>query len=298
MGWVERTPRCFQHVAHRPWPLPSRGWRWRQSWHDLLLMHWPVPAPALRALVPAPLNIHKFHGVAWVAVAPFWTSGIEYRLVPSPIRSSMAMLSLHTFVIRNGRPGIWFLQLNAGDRLSAWLGARSLGLPFVATRAHVERGVGMVTHRWERNGEVIFQARYTPVGQAVTPEPGSLEHWLTERYAVYTRGPSGSLRQIELHHGRWPVQQVAATVQRNAVLSGVGLQCHGPLGPVLHTPRLEIVAWPSRQLPTLPKGAGIARRWATPPSTTVATPAEPVSAPGPALPADLPAPAASVPAGV
>ena len=34
---------------HRPWPIPTSPWTWRQSWCDLLFAHWPVPAEALAA---------------------------------------------------------------------------------------------------------------------------------------------------------------------------------------------------------------------------------------------------------
>jgi uncharacterized protein YqjF (DUF2071 family) len=36
------------HVAHRPWPLPTTPWIMTQSWHDLLFAHWPVSVDLLR----------------------------------------------------------------------------------------------------------------------------------------------------------------------------------------------------------------------------------------------------------
>ncbi len=62
-------------VAHRPWPLPNRRWTWRQSWRDLLFAHWPVPAQALRPLVPEPLAIQEHQGTSWIGLVPFRMTG-------------------------------------------------------------------------------------------------------------------------------------------------------------------------------------------------------------------------------
>ena len=47
----------------------------RQSWHDLLFAHWPVPAAAVRRLVPAGLEIDEHEGTSWVGVVPFRMTG-------------------------------------------------------------------------------------------------------------------------------------------------------------------------------------------------------------------------------
>ena len=52
----------------------------------------------------------------------------------------------------------------------------------------------------ERDG-LSFGARYRPVGDPFTAEPGSLEHFLTERYCIYT-ADGGRLYRAELHHPR------------------------------------------------------------------------------------------------
>ena len=61
----------LNETAHRPWPMPRSPWLMTQTWHDLLFAHWPVPAQALRPLVPAHFELDLFEGQAWVAVVPF-----------------------------------------------------------------------------------------------------------------------------------------------------------------------------------------------------------------------------------
>jgi len=42
-------------TAHRPWPLPRQPWVLAMRWHDLLFMHWPISADALRRYIPPAL---------------------------------------------------------------------------------------------------------------------------------------------------------------------------------------------------------------------------------------------------
>ena len=53
---------------------------WRQTWHDLAFLHWRVEPSQLRPLVPEPLAIDTFDGSAWVAVTPFWMSGVTHSI--------------------------------------------------------------------------------------------------------------------------------------------------------------------------------------------------------------------------
>src|SRR5215510_5989399 len=69
-------------TAHRPIPMPSGPWIMRQKWHDLLFAHWAIAPQKLRPLVPRELELDLYEGDAYVAVAPFWMSGIRGRFAP------------------------------------------------------------------------------------------------------------------------------------------------------------------------------------------------------------------------
>ena len=53
-----------------------------QTWHDLAFLHWPVDSSFLRPHVPESLEIDTLRGQAWIAVVPFWMSGIRLRAMP------------------------------------------------------------------------------------------------------------------------------------------------------------------------------------------------------------------------
>ena len=64
----------------------------KQSWHDLLFMHWRVAADALRPHLPDGLELDTFRGEAWLGVVPFRMTGIRLDwFVPIPGTSALRL---------------------------------------------------------------------------------------------------------------------------------------------------------------------------------------------------------------
>jgi len=107
----------FGYTAHRPWPLPAGRWAWRQSWRDLLFAHWPVPVEAVGALLPAGLAVDTFEGQTWLGIVPFRMAGVMRRPLPDlPYVSAFPELNVRVYVTAGGKPGVWFLSLDATNR--------------------------------------------------------------------------------------------------------------------------------------------------------------------------------------
>jgi uncharacterized protein YqjF (DUF2071 family) len=115
----------FERLGHRPWALPSSPWVWRQSWLDLLFAHWPMDAALLQRLVPAPLKVQEFDGTSWVGLVPFRMAGVMRRPLPDlPWISAFPELNVRLYVEHEGKPGIWFLSLDAANQLAVWAARR------------------------------------------------------------------------------------------------------------------------------------------------------------------------------
>jgi len=88
-------------------------------WHDLLFMHWPVPADALRPLIPSRLGLDTFGKEAWLGIVPFYMTGVRPRFVPPiPGISAFAELNVRTYVTADDKPGVWFFSLDAASKLA------------------------------------------------------------------------------------------------------------------------------------------------------------------------------------
>lgn len=229
---------------HRPWPLPSGPWLMTQTWTELAFVHWPLAPSVLRPLIPARLELDLFDGQAWLGLVPFQMSNVAPRGTPAlPVLSAFPELNLRTYVRVGDRPGVFFFSLDAA-RLAAVVTARALfRLPYfwASMRVSVTGDVVHYTSR-RRRGEASFDATYEPAGPAFSPEAGTLEYFLTERYCLYTMWRDVPVR-VDIHHPRWSLRPGQASVRVNTLAEAAGIAL-GRQPPLLHlADRQDVVAW-------------------------------------------------------
>jgi len=242
-----RQRSVLAETDHRPWQLPQRPWFMGQSWIDLLFAHWPVPEGALREVVPPQLPIDTYDGTAWLGITPFCVRGLRLRgTVPAPGLSTFPELNVRTYVSVEGKPGIYFLSLDA-DSCAAVRGARtSYRLPYFRSRIRVNRdgeGVAYDLLRTSDDGPpASFVARYGAAGEELPVRDGSLERWLTERYCLYTLDEEGRIQRGDIHHPPWPLRCGRAEIETNTMAMPFGIELDGE--PLLHfCPRQDVVIW-------------------------------------------------------
>lgn len=241
---------AFESLEHRPWPVPAKRWTWRQSWCDLLFAHWPVPVQKLRNLVPPELTLQEFEGTSWIGVVPFHMQGVMRRPFPDlPWISAFPELNLRLYVEADGKPGVWFLSLDASNPLAVWAARRFFHLPYVRARMSISGLPAPVSYRslrLERPRGVEFRAEYEPISEPYLARPGTLEHWLTERYCLYARTPRGKLLRAEVHHRPWPLQRASAEIRRNDLFTPHGLCISEPPALLHFSRRIAVVVWSPR----------------------------------------------------
>lgn len=235
-------------VAHRPWPLPRTPWIMFQSWQRLLFAHWPVPAAELRRVVPPELTIDEFDGSAWVGLTPFVLRDLRLRcLPPIPGASDFPEMNLRTYVRVGDLPGIFFFSLDAGSRLAV-RGARTFyRLPYRDAHMEVRSANGRISYRSRRpDGSAEVAVRYEPVGDTFQAARGSLEHFLTERYALYVVLKNRSVIRGDIHHRPWDLQRAEAELSRNTVAETEGIRLPD-IPPLLHySARQDTLVWAPR----------------------------------------------------
>ncbi|MBT2709211.1 DUF2071 domain-containing protein [Pseudomonas sp. ISL-84] len=69
------------------------------------------------------------------------------------------------------------------------------------------------------NRPMSFKALYKPVSNVFFPEEGSLDHWLTERYCLYSTNNTSKIFCGEIHHLPWALQKAEFEIQSNSLLS-------------------------------------------------------------------------------
>jgi uncharacterized protein YqjF (DUF2071 family) len=217
-----------------------------QTWEDLLFAHWPLAERELRKHVPEQLKIDTFDGSAWLAVAPFRLTGLRLRgLLPLPYGSSFHEVNVRTCVTYNGKPGIYFLSLDASSRLAVEAARLTYRLPYFHARMSAARQgdeVVYASNRVDARGDAAsLRARYAPDGEAAFPEPGSWEHFLTERYCLFTVDEA-VVYKAEIHHPPWPLCEARAGFETNTMIPrGLELRSRAHY----HFSRIQhVLVWP------------------------------------------------------
>ncbi len=238
----------LQQVAHRPWSVPNRAWVMAQTWEYLLFMHWVVPAEMLQKHLPAGLTLDTFDGQAWLGVVPFLMNYVRLRgLPPVPFTARFPELNVRTYVVRDGIPGVWFFSLDAANPLAVAIARRTFHLPYF--NANMTMGVenDSITYRSQRTHanakNADFSAKYRPTSAIFYSQKGTLEYWLTERYALYAADASGKLYRGQIHHVPWSLQRAEATLENNTMAAAADILLPDT-PPVLHyIRRLDVLAW-------------------------------------------------------
>lgn len=245
-----RQEEVLRETAHRPWSLPSEPWVMGQVWTDLLFAHWRLPPAALEPVIPPQLPLDTYDGSAWIGVTPFCVRGLRLRgTTPVPFVSTFAELNVRTYVTFGGKPGIYFLSLDAASWAAVFTARRFYRLPYFRSRIAMAAYGGAFAYdatRISGDGEPAeLVARYGPAGGPLPPREDSLERWLAERYCLYTLDAQGRVLRGEIHHPPWALQPAWAEIERNTMTRPYGIELGGE--PLLHySARQDVALWPLR----------------------------------------------------
>jgi uncharacterized protein len=246
------TNAILQNVNHRPYPLASGPWMMKQSWHELLFAHWPLKLSTLRSLIPQPLTLDTFAGECWIGVVPFYMTQVSPRGIPAaPWLSRFPELNVRTYVTVNDKPGVYFFSLDAGNPIAVAIARTLFHLPYFNASMSHQRTGDTINYRSRRTHkgatQADFVARYGPIAAPFHAQPGTLEHFLVERYCLYTVVKQYGIDKIyrgEIHHAPWPLQVAEFESTHNTMALAAGIQLPDTT-PLLHYGQLqEVLIWP------------------------------------------------------
>src|SRR3954451_24891402 len=242
----------LRSIARRPWPFPDGSWIMGQTWADLLFCHWRVDADELARHVPSSLPLDTHDGDAWLSVTPFEVRGTRLRgTLPVPVLSRFPELNVRTYVTRGGRPGIWFLSLDAASMLAVAAARGLYRLPYFRARMAIARDGASIDYRSRRSdprgAPARFEARYCPAGGARHAAAGSLEAWVVERYRPSTVDDAGRVFAGDIHHRPWTLEAAVADIHANTMTGPHGIDL-GAAPLVQFARRQDVVFWPLRHI--------------------------------------------------
>jgi|SRR5579864_2219422 len=208
-----------------------------QRWSHLLFLHWQVPADLLRELLPPGLELDTYEDKAYVGLVPFTMSGVRpWWAPPLPWLSRFDEVNVRTYVHVRGRdPGVWFFSLDAANPLAVRMARWRFRLPYYHARMKLveERpassGGGTdpeITYRSQRVGvdprAAFCRLRYQPRGESAPAKPGTIDHFLVERYILYAFAGS-ALYRGRVHHSAYPLRRAELFSLEENLLAASGI---------------------------------------------------------------------------
>jgi uncharacterized protein YqjF (DUF2071 family) len=201
-----------------------------QRWRELLFVHWSFAAEIVRPLVPPAFELDLWQGRAYVGLVPFRMEATRTSWMPKRAGLEFLETNVRTYVHRRGEPGVFFFSLEA----ASWLAVRAArivwGLPYRHAEMHAEREGDRVHYRSRRRDDVrsaILEVTYDlgePIGASV---PGTIEHFLLERYLLFVE-KHGRVLKGQVHHVPYPARRANLVSMRDELLAAAGLESNEP----------------------------------------------------------------------
>jgi uncharacterized protein YqjF (DUF2071 family) len=209
----------FRRAARRPLFLAD--------WHDAAFLHFTIEPLLLRPLVPVELDLHR--GVAYVTLVAFTQQNLRpaiggraAALLSTPL-ASHEFLNLRTYVRDGETRGIYFLAEWIPNRLAAFMGPRTYGLPYRLGKLSYRFDIagGLFRGRVIAHGSLEFEGRFDPSQPWAAAEPGTQEEFLLERYRAFTYRKC-RVRSFDVDHAPWPQQPLEVQLDELSLLASCG----------------------------------------------------------------------------
>lgn len=238
-------------------PLLAGRILFRQSWNDLVFLHWPVDPGDVAHLFPAGIRPDVVDGATYVGLVYFQMRRLALGVGPAlPLIGTFTEINVRLYSVdAEGRRGVVFRTLDC-ERILPTAVARSVwGLPYrwAATRKmHFGDRILYTTRRRQPGGPT------SRVWAATSPQrrpSGPLDDFLTARWGLHARA-WGSTYFWPVDHAAWTFQDVSLLFHDDDLVeASTGLRvAHGMPASVLYSPGVRVRFGTPRRL----RGVGAA----------------------------------------
>ena len=235
MGKIDHI---LKEITHRPWEIPKGKWRYYQEWNHVLFFHWALDPEIVKPLIPRGLNLDLLDGKAYISLVPFTMQKIRPRFLPAvSMVSDFHEINLRTYVIKDGKPGVYFINIESEKPFSAFMSRNLSGLPY--EKASIQRSEGKYI------SSNVFKKFFLDVEFAIREDiatKSAIEKFVTERYALFLER-HGELFRYDIHHREWKIKTLEIKkLHLDYKLPGLDLANKQP-DLVHYSDGVEVVAW-------------------------------------------------------
>lgn len=196
-----------------------------QNWRELLFVHWTFPVDVVRAVVPPQLELDTWGGRAWIGIVPFVMRDVRSAWMPRRMGLDFLETNVRTYVHHRGVPGVYFFSLEASSWLAVQVARKVWPLPYFHADMTTRREGDAITYRStrKRGARPYIETSWRLGEHAGAATPGTLDHFLLERYVLFNVGRRGQLRHGRVFHQPYPAQRATVTRLAQTLVTAAGV---------------------------------------------------------------------------
>jgi len=198
-----KTIDILNKINHRPFEIPSHKWIYYQEWNKAVFLHWEVNPNLIKSMLPKGIELDIINGKTWVSLVAFDMNNISVkRTLKPPYIADFQEINIRVYVIYNGKPGVYFLSMEANKQLSCTVLKNTSKLPYRYSKMN--------------RSEFLFQSKNNTYNDSfnlecnienISIKKDKTDLWLTERYALF-QDYKNYIIEYDIHHIEWPIQKI------------------------------------------------------------------------------------------
>ncbi|BDA79709.1 hypothetical protein LPTSP3_g26390 [Leptospira kobayashii] len=217
-----------------------------------MFLHYKVPLEVVRKLVPKGLDIDMYEGDVWVSLVAFTMDKVHPEFLFSWERlSRFHEVNFRTYVIRDNKPGVYFLSIEANNRISCYLATMLSGLRYqyqkiTRTVSNPEGEDEIFSYFFPETKSLNVEYRLVSKSRN-DDKKSKLDVFLTERYCLYNE-EGNHLFRFEIYHEPWQLTPVRLrSLEANYSVGGMSLAQVSP-DLVHYSPGVKVSVWGKEKL--------------------------------------------------
>lgn len=181
--------------------LVPNQWSYYQEWNNLIFLHFEIPYDALIDLIPLGLELDSFNDKYYVSLVAFTMNELSPRnLFPLDYISNFHEINIRTYVKKNNKYGVYFVNIEAEKRVSSIIAKMLSKLPY--ERSEITReSKNYRSLNYKKNFELDIDYNIKPGVVKKT----DFDLWLLERYCLFYEKKSKIFR-YDIYHKPWSIQ--------------------------------------------------------------------------------------------
>ena len=178
-----------------------KSWNYYQEWNDAIFLHFEIPFNILNDFIPSDLKLDSYNNKFYVSLVAFTMEHLRPKnLMSSKFISNFHEVNIRTYVVNGNKQGVYFINIEANNRLSVFIAKALSGLPYeksiITRNAFNYQSINL-----KKNLELDISFKI----QDKIIEKTSFDKWLLERYCLFFDKGS-KIYRYDIYHKEWQIK--------------------------------------------------------------------------------------------